>query len=146
MLLAVQAGTTAAAAALSALLNLHAETPTVAALVSYAALAAVWARLTLALNSQTVPARDLFLIGITLVLAYSLSYMTIPAAFTDARPAPTHFVGAHRLVDALYFSTTTATTVGYGDRVPVTTFARILVMSQYAAAACIAVLIANHFS
>ena len=146
MLLAVQAGTTAGAAAITALLDLHTHAPLTAALISYGALVAAWGRLVHALNAAAVPARALLLLGATLLLAYALTYMTIPSSFSGARPVPATLPGAHRFVEALYFTTTTATTVGYGDRTPETTFARLLVMSQYSAAACVAVLIANHFA
>lgn len=45
--------------------------------------------------------------------------------------------GTKTFVDYLYFSSTTMSTIGYGDIVPKTTRARVLVMVQQLIAVCI---------
>ena len=145
-MLGTQAAVTGAAALVLGTLDLHTHAPHLTALVSFGALAAAWTRLVLMLRAPSCQSRQLVLLGATLLLAYTLVYLAIPTAFSNTLPPPKQLPGLHRTVDALYFTTTTATTVGYGDRVPVTTLARVLVMSQYAAGACLAVLIANHFA
>jgi hypothetical protein len=146
-MLSVQAAATGGIAAVIALIDLHSNTPITAAMLSFGLLAAAWVRLVVALQGPIVSAHNLVLLGVSLLMAYSVVYMSIPDALSaEPRAVPAVLPGVHGLVDALYFTTTTATTVGYGDQAPRTTFSRLLVMSQYAAAACIAVLIANYFS
>jgi hypothetical protein len=59
-----------------------------------------------------------------LVLTFAMTYSVV------SRVAPDQFVGIRDRTAALYFSTTTVSTVGFGDIYPADTFAQVLVTMQ----------------
>jgi hypothetical protein len=63
---------------------------------------------------------------LSFALAYLLAWELDPAAFSFTSWDP----GSHALADFVYFSFVTATTLGYGDVVPVATWVRSLVILQ----------------
>ena len=72
-----------------------------------------------------------------IILAFSVLYIIVSALDPEAivrdqvaLASDSSKTTANRVTEAIYFSTVTITTLGYGDFVPVSTLARILVVSQ----------------
>ena len=63
--------------------------------------------------------RRLFLWILLMIAVYSIIYMSMPEA-----------IGGKGLLDSIYFSVVTATTLGYGDLTPATALAKVIAISQ----------------
>lgn len=70
-----------------------------------------------------LPGIVILLLSIVTLLVFSTCYLALARA-------PNQFTGLSTRVDALYFTVITAATVGYGDIVPVSQTARVIVMVQ----------------
>ncbi|MCX4747698.1 ion channel [Kitasatospora sp. NBC_01287] len=74
-------------------------------------------------SQRGLPALTIPLLAVTALLVFAGCYLVLAQH-------PGEFAGLNTRIDALYFTITTVATVGYGDIVPVSQTARVIVMTQ----------------